>query len=197
MSQRQFADSMKSASIAKGIGNQTPLSDSQVRLLRGINGSLNWLSSQSRPDLAVQTSLSQQCFPQPTIRHLRDANNAIRRAKQHKDLCIYFAPVPLEQLTICCHSDAAFANVGAHTQAGFAIAFCDRLLNEGHASSWTPAVWKSYKLSRAVSSTLGGEAQAMSAASGTVEWMCLLLAETLDGCFHPRETRESQHLQFS
>ena len=84
MSQQQFAESMRSASIPKGAENQALLTESQVRLLRGINGSLNWLSSRSRPDLAVQTSLSQQCFPKPTIRHLRDANNAIRRAKQQR-----------------------------------------------------------------------------------------------------------------
>jgi hypothetical protein len=57
-------------------------------VLRGINGSLNWIANQSKPDLAVQTSPSQQCFPNPTIGHLKEANNAIRRAKQHKDVIV-------------------------------------------------------------------------------------------------------------
>ena len=44
--------------------------DKEVAALRAMNGALAWLSSQSRPDLAVQTSLSQQCFPNPTVEHL-------------------------------------------------------------------------------------------------------------------------------
>ena len=159
-------------------------------MLRGINGSLNWLASQSRPDLAVQTSLSQQCFPNPTVKSLRDANNAVRRARQHKDLAIRFQSIDPSKLTLCCHSDAAWANVGEHTQAGFIVAFVHEDMHKGLASPWTPAVWKSYKLPRAVSSTLGGEAQAMATAGGTIEWLNLLLAEAIDGPFDPFRARE-------
>ena len=85
MSQSLFTDKLRPATIPKTASPEDLLSEAQVKVLRAINGSLNWLSSQSRPDLAVQTSLSQQAFPNPKIRHLRDANNAIRRAKMHKD----------------------------------------------------------------------------------------------------------------
>ena len=68
---------------------------------------------------------------------------------------------------MCCHSDAAFANVGCHTQAGYVLAFVEKQLNEGKLSAWTPVTWRSYKLPRAVSSTLGGESQALATASGT------------------------------
>ena len=118
MSQKLFVEKLRPASISRHALPDDDLSESQIRVLRAINGSLNWLSSQSRPDLSVQTSLSQQAFPKPKIRHLRDANNAIRRAKMHKDLVIRFKSIPPERLCICCHSDAAFANVGTHTQAG-------------------------------------------------------------------------------
>lgn len=156
-------------------------------MLRAINGSLNWITSQSRPDVAVQTSVSQQAFPKPTIQHLREANNAIRRIKQHKDLKIQFHPIPPAELRVCCYSDAAFANRGTHTQAGYILAFVNKALNDGQISHWTPACWKSYKLPRAVSSTLSGESQALSTASGTVEWLNLILSEALDGGFEPRE----------
>ena len=78
------------------------------RVLRAVNGSLNWLSSQSRPDLSVQTSLSQLSLPRPTMPDFR-------RTRQESDLGITFKPIPLDQLTISCHSGAAWANVGAHT----------------------------------------------------------------------------------
>eukprot|EP00435_Cladocopium_sp_Y103_P010069 s4619_g2.t1 len=189
MSQQQFAESLKPAYIPKSAKSEILLDAAQTRVLRGINGSLNWLSAQSRPDLSVQTSLSQQFFPQPKIANLRDANNAVRRAKQHKDLSIRFQSIPPSELTICCHSDAAFANVGSHTQAGYVLAFVDRKIHDGHISPWVPAIWRSYKLPRAVSSTLGGEAQAMATASGSVEWLTLLLLETLEGHFALKDAR--------
>ena len=113
--------------------------------------------------MAVQTSLSQQAFPNPCVRNLRDANDAVRRVNKNR-------PV-----TICRHSDAAWANVGSHTPAGYVISFVSKSLNEGKVSPQTAAVWKSYKMSRAVNSTLSGGSQALATANGTVEWLARLL----------------------
>ena len=190
MSQASFAEGLRPAHIPKGVSSNQLLNEQQIRVLRAINGSLNWLSSQSRPDLSCQTSMCQQGLPKPTVQHLRSANNTIRRAKQFKDLKIRFRSIEPESLTICCHSDAAFANVGSHTQAGYVLAFVHKKLHDGKVSPWTPVAWKSYKLPRAVSSTLGGESQAMSTASGTAEWLSLLLSETLDGPFKARDARD-------
>ena len=189
MSQQTFAENIRPAHIATGADNEQLLQDSQIRVLRAINGSLNWISSQSRPDVAVQTSLSQQVFPNPKIKHLRDVNNAVRRTKQHKDVKIQFRPIDPHRLRLCCHSDAAFANAGSHTQAGYIVAFVDQGLDSGEISPWTPLTWKSYKLPRAVSSTLAGESQALATASGTVEWANLILSDALDGKFEPRLSR--------
>ena len=190
MHMQSFAEKLRSVNVPKGVEPDTPLSDSQIKVLRAVNGGLNWLSSQSRPDLAVQTSLSQQSFPRPTIHDFRRANQAIRRAKMEKDLGITFKPIPVDQLTVVCHSDAAWANVGLHTQAGYVISFTDKSLQDGDVAQWVPATWRSYKLSRAVSSTLAAESQAMATATGTVEWLMLLLAETLDGPLDVKNCRQ-------
>lgn len=115
MSQQTFAENIRAAFIPKGADNNQILPEQQNRVLRAINGSRNWIASHSRPDVAAQTSMSQQAFPRPTIQHLREANNAIRRVKQHKGVKIHFQPIPPDQLHICCHSDAAFANRHTHT----------------------------------------------------------------------------------
>ena len=178
MSLQAFVEKMKPATIPKGaVTAEAKLTEQQVRVPRAINGSLNWISSQSRPDLSAQTSLSQQAFPNPKIHHLRNANNIIRRARQHRDLCITFKPIPLSSLMICCHSDAAFANRGDHTQAGHITAFSERILNDGEVATWIPAAWRSYRLTRAVSSTLAAESQPMSTATGMVEWLSLMMHE--------------------
>jgi hypothetical protein len=139
-------------------------------MLRATNGSLNWLSSQSRPDIAVQASLSQQAFPQPKIKHLRDANNAIRRANL----------LPLRR---------SFRQRRSSHAGGYILGFSEKKLNDGSIASWTPVAWKSYRLPRAVSSAFGGESQAMASATGTVEWLSLMFAEALDGRFEIRECR--------
>eukprot|EP00435_Cladocopium_sp_Y103_P006224 s2324_g2.t1 len=61
------------------------------------------------------------------------------------------------------------------------VGFTTSDLDAGQESVWTPAVWRSFKLSRAVGSTLAAEAQAMVAATGTLEWTALILAEAIDG----------------
>ena len=158
------------------------LTTEEVRCLRAINGGLNWLASQSRPDLSTQVSFSQQSFPDPSVVDAQAANHAVRRARQYADLPIVYHAIPVANLAVMGHSDAAYANGrdGA-TQAGYLISFTDRVINEGQVRSWCPAFWRSYRLPRVVNSTLSAEAQAMTAATGMLEWVQLLLSEALDG----------------
>ena len=101
-----------------------PANPQEISALRAVNGALSWLSTQSRPDLAVQTSTSQQCFPNPTVQDLLQANQAVRRARQQSDLKIQVPYIPLDQLTLCFWSDAAFANsTELRTQGGWLVAF--------------------------------------------------------------------------
>ena len=189
MSQCSFAEALKPAFLPhrRKLQRSAPLDPKEISVLRAVNGSLGWLASQSRPDLAAQTSLSQQCFPSPTVHNLLEANNIVRRAKQFSDLKLSFQPIPTNKLRLCVHSDAAFANVGDHTQGGFVIGFSTDELDKGVETTWTPAVWKSFKLSRAAGSTLAAEAQAMVAATGTLEWTALLLSEALEGITDVRD----------
>jgi hypothetical protein len=83
--------------------------------------------------------MCQQSFPQPKLHNIREANQAIRRAKQHKDLKIKFSSIPAQDLMICCHSDAAFANVGTHTQAGYIVGFAEKKLHQ--KKSQTGLLW--------------------------------------------------------
>jgi len=120
MSRKSFADALRPAHLPQNrkANRHAKLDAKEINVLRGINGSLNWLSTQGRPDRAAQTSISQQSFPEPTVHHLLEANNVIRRAKQFSDLDVTFESIPVDQLHLCCHSDAAWANIGARTQAG-------------------------------------------------------------------------------
>lgn len=84
--------------------------DKEIAALRAVNGAANWLSSQTRPDLCIQTSMSQQCFPKPKVKDLVFANQLVHRARQYNDVTIKVRNIPWDKLGICFHSDAGFAN---------------------------------------------------------------------------------------
>ena len=191
--QKEYAQHIRPIAISKERVKQPwlPATEKEVAALRAVNGALGWLSSQSRPDLAVQTSMSQQAFPNPTVQHLLTANQAVRRCKQQSDLVMRVPYVPPEKLTVCFWSDAAFANSSGHkTQGGWVLSLTSKDINVGEDVPIHCMAWKSYKLPRVVSSTLSGEAQAYAAASGMAEWSLLLLAECMDGPFRLENTVE-------
>ena len=184
MGQAKFANNLRPLHLSRSrcANRDAPLDEKEISCLRAINGRLNWISSQSRPDLSTQVSFSQQSFPKPTVGDALAANNAIRRAKQHADLSIVYRPVPMAELAIVCHSDAAYANAkGGATQAGYVLGFTHQDLERGFTCDWSPAYWKSHRLPRVVNSTLSAEAQSMSGAASMCEWLSLLLAEIRDG----------------
>lgn len=115
MSQEKFTQKIRPLHFSRDRlkDKQQPLNEKEIGCLRAINGSLNWLATQSRPDLSTQVSFSQQSFPQPTIADGLAANQAVRRARQHADQKIAFKSIPIDQLALMCHSDAAFANAKA------------------------------------------------------------------------------------
>ena len=171
---------------------EAPASEKEIKALRAINGAANWLSSQSRPDLAVQTSFSQQAFPEPKVSDLVFANQLVHRARQHASVSVTVRDIPMDKLAIAFHSDAGFANTGSNktqTQAGYVLAFVSQELNNDKESPWSPFSWRSYKMSRVVASTLAGEAQAFSTACGTAEWVSLMLLEARHGSIDLREPK--------
>ena len=184
MSQEKFTQKLRPIHFTRErlSDRQSTLNPKEISCLRAVNGSLNWLSTQSRPDLAAQVSFSQQSFPEPCINDALAANHAVRRAKQHADQSIVFQNIPPEELAIMCHSDAAFGNAKAGaTQAGYVISLTSKKMDQGLECPWTPVFWKSTRLPRLVSSTLSAEAQSMSLATSMCEWISLVLTEALDG----------------
>ena len=188
--QREYAQHLRPVPLSKERAKQRdlPATAREISALRGLNGASNWLANQSRPDLAVQVSMSQQAFPHPKVSDLLYANQLVHRARQFQEVEIKVRPVDLDRVCICMHSDAAWSNAKEdRTQAGYFLAFSDKTLLENKSACWSPFHWRSYRLHRVVPSTLGGEAQAFSTASATAEWTALLLAEARSGPFDLRQ----------
>ena len=150
----------------------------EVRSLRERNGAVQWPAKESRPDLAVHVSFSQQAFSDPRARHCRQASAMVRRARQHHELMWRFLPVPLKNSLLVMHTDAAFQNaqVGA-SQAGYIIAVTDDRLARGELAPWSPLIWRSHKMRRVVGITLAAETQSLLGGLGRAGWIAAHFAE--------------------
>ena len=122
--------------------------------------------------------LSQQALSDPRVRHCRQANAMVRRARQHHDLSWRFLSIPLENLRLVMHSDAAFQNAqGGASKAGYIISVTDDRLAKGELAPWSPLIWRSHRMRRVVGSTLAAETQSLLNGLGHAEWIAAHFAE--------------------
>ena len=65
-----------------------------LKSLRGINGSLQWLCTNSCVDLAAHVSLSASATANPTVGSLQKANKIVRQAQRDDTLPIHMHAIP-------------------------------------------------------------------------------------------------------
>ena len=75
--QEGFVKSLAPAKVSPKALDSALASPQQVHEARTLMGGLQWLASQTRPDLGAQVSLAQQAFPAPTAKDLRAMNQAL------------------------------------------------------------------------------------------------------------------------
>ncbi|CAE7261754.1 RE1 [Symbiodinium natans] len=120
-------------------------------------GALSWMASQSRPDLQVGVSMSQQRQKQPTIGDVRFTNSIAHKALQFKDQGLVFYPVNLEAAVLLCYHDAGWANVPQDQGDPFYRLNDDenqKGLIDVPGTSWREA--KAKKANSTIASQLGG-----------------------------------------
>ena len=106
-----------------------------LKCLRAINGSLQWLVTNSRPDLAARVSLSASATSNPTYGDLQSANKLIRQAQRYKEIPINIPSIPIDRLTMGTFTDAAWAvRPDGSSQGGYLLFFADKDLLDGKRS---------------------------------------------------------------
>ena len=74
-------------------------------------GALSWMACQTRPDLQVGVSMSQQRQKAPTVGDVKFTNQLARRALEHREQGLVFYPIDLDSAVLLCYHDAGWANV--------------------------------------------------------------------------------------
>ena len=130
------------------------LGEEEVHKYRSVVGQLNWIGTQTRPDISFDVCSLSTLFNKCTVGDMMDANKVIKRVKTNQ-VHLYF-PVLQKPLHLQCFSDASFANLSdLGSQCGYIIFLAD---NYG---SRCPILWKSRKIRRIVKSTLAAETMAL------------------------------------
>ena len=83
----------------------------KARQLWGLAGQLNWIASQTRPDIAYNACEVSASIKDATINDLIQASKYIRKPKSESALIEIVDLENLEQCSIICFSDASFADL--------------------------------------------------------------------------------------
>ena len=133
---------------------EMPLNEEETHQYRSVVGQLNWIGTQTRPDISFDVCSLSMRFGKCTVGDLIDANKVVKRVKT--DQISLFFPVLTGNVYLECYSDASFANLSdCGSQGGFIIFLADESGNK------CPIMWKSRKVRRVVKSTLAAETLAL------------------------------------
>ena len=131
------------------------LTDKERSALKSLAGQLNWVSTQTRPDIAfgtceINTSVNQNAKIKDIIR----ANKLVSRVKSSE---VFINLNDVEEFNdVICYTDASYASLPGGASQGAYVIFLKGTNNE-----YAPVAWKSTKIKRVVKSSLAAEALAM------------------------------------
>ncbi|CAE7209411.1 unnamed protein product [Symbiodinium sp. CCMP2592] len=177
--QRDFLDSMNAGRVPKGADLTSFLTADQKAEFRSVAGLLQWLSGQTRPELAAVNSLSNH-GAETTVGDLKTLFEALDFAKETRDDGFIIADVPLDRSTaILVYTDASWANAEkCRSQCGVLVVLCAPTVLE----KTTPAMivdWRSSRSTRVCRSTLAAEASAADEGCDRAVYVSLFLGELL------------------
>ena len=178
--QSSYIERIEEINITNRNNKSRPLEINEQREYRGICGQLNWVASQTRPDLSFEVCRLSTSLNGATINDLMQANKAARKCKQ-RSVSIKFPPLqkPLHLVAFC---DASYANLKDGSSQGGIIVFL-----KGKKGKISPLSWASRKIKRVCRSTLTAETMALLEVSETCYWLSHIIKELIDDSLETTE----------
>lgn len=156
INQKSYTDELHEVEIdsSRKADKERKLDEKEKTLLRSVIGQLNWLATQSRPDLSYAVSELSSNQRNATVKHLIKANKLIRRSKMN-NVSLFFPKLDLTDLKVRCYADASFGKLNdGGSQGGMLIELVSNKMT-------SPIAWQSKRISRVVNSTMAAETLAM------------------------------------
>ena len=153
----------------------SPVNEAEKSKLRGLEGSLQYAVTHTRPDIASKLGEVQAQMSNPVVNTLLLCNRVLREAQEHSNVKICFRSLEPFSVTHVSFGDASFASAKQlNSFQGSLICATTQSLNENKKAPISPLTWSSKKISRVVRSTLSAEAYSMSRSIDRLGWMRLL-----------------------
>ena len=180
LNQSQFIESIKGGKVSSKKLKET-ISAQDMSEFRSVAGCLQWVSGQTRPDVASAVSLSSR-GTKSTYQNLHDMYQAISHLKKTKDDGFNMLPTRINDATlVVCYSDSSWANAEGHTsQHGALILLAEPKATDQDMTA-TLVDWKSSRSSRVCRSTLAAETSACDTALDRGSFLASMLTELLTG----------------
>lgn len=142
--------------------------------LRSSVGKLNWITSQTRPDIAFDVRRIAGRIHQSTVKDIIEMNKLIKKTKA-EELIIKFPQLEnLRECRLVVFSDSSFANLEDSGSQGARVIFLvDKSQNAALMN------WNSKRLRRVVRSTLAAETLALSDAVDTAYMINKMLSQLI------------------
>ena len=135
-----------------GSDKDRELTTEEKSQLRQISSQLNWITTQSRPDLSYDNCVVANSIKSAQVKDAIKTNKTIRKAKQNEVSIILSANFDLETCKIIGYSDSSFGNLpDGGSQGAFILFLVD---NHGLASLLS---WQSRRIRRIANSSLSAE----------------------------------------
>ena len=99
------------------------ISATEVTETRKLIGQLNWIATQTRPDLSYDISELSSMLKQKNVECLKQTNRVVKKAKKEKSQIDIPDLRNLEQLKIVAYNDASFSNLPDRGSQGGYILF--------------------------------------------------------------------------
>jgi hypothetical protein len=177
VNQVDYAKSLEEVELSKQRSAQrsSHLEKGESDEFRSLLGQLNWLATQTRPDVAFDVCELSTSLSGATVEEVLRANKVLKRIKQHPVMLHFCGLEEPEQLCIECYSDASFGNLqGGGSQGGYVVFLAD------HRGCKCLVSWQSRKVRRVVKSTLAAETLALLDAAESGIFVANMLSELLN-----------------
>lgn len=150
------------------------LNSSEQSSLRRFVGQMNWLATQTRPDILFDCCSLMSSVSSATVGELHKANKCLNKVKNNDVQLVFQKLDDVKNVEFKVFSDASFNNlIGGGSQGGFVIFLCS---NEGILN---PIHWQSNRLQRVVKSTFAAETLAFTDAAESAFWLKTVYEEII------------------
>ena len=178
--QMKYCASVSPMSLSRARANNkhSDLSVAEKKEFRSIIGQLNWVATQTRPDIAFDVCELSGCVKNATVADVLRLNKVVARLKNDGLKITIPKFQRLESWYLECFCDSSYANLpGGGSQGGLIVFIRDSSGNR------CPVYWQSRKLRRVVKSTLAAETMALLECAETAFFIAKIISDLV--CIPP------------